>query len=84
MADPTGNTETNPTQDPQDDVILDILIARRDSFERAYEYWKSQIGAVDEPVDFTDAGNPVTAMLLVQDMWRQLTRAVDRRLGILP
>lgn len=60
---------------------LELLIDRRDSFERAYYFWRGQIGSVDEPVNFSDAGNPVVAMLLVQDMWRQLTRAVDRRIG---
>ena len=68
----------------QEAMELELLIDRRDSFEAAYEYWKSRIGAVDEPVDFSDAGNPVVAMLLCGDMWRQLTAAVDRRLGILP
>lgn len=68
----------------QEALELELLIDRRDSFEKAYLYWRSQIGGPDEPVNWSDAGSPVVAMLLCGDMWRQLTRAVDRRLGILP
>ena len=73
MADPTSNTGTTPTQDPQDDVILQILINHRDSFEAAYEYWRGQIGAVDSDND------AVVFMLLMQDRWRSATAALDRR-----
>ena len=76
MANPTSNTGTNPTQDQPDDLmIMGIMIHRREQFEAAYEYWRGQIGAVD------DDGEAILAMLAMRQQWREITAALDRRIG---
>lgn len=87
MANPTDSTGTNPTQDQPDELtILGILMHRREQFEAAYERWRDRIGqiAVDTPMSFSDAGNPVVAMLLMQHKWLEITEAIDRRFKRLP
>ena len=75
MADPTDNTGTKPTQDQQDDLILAAIITRREEAEAAFEHWRDQIGDVDSD------NEALMAVLLMKDLWRRATEALDRRIG---